>query len=147
MFAQLCDTGIPKFRHGRVLLATHVISLFRVDREWAIQFLLPLFEWGNSEAEARAARKGFLWSPRLYPPLMEWLKPAFLETAGHYAVLGQHREQHASLLMFAGLDRGDVFGARELAPAMQALPQDGLDHAADTFARAVDSAGDQRADY
>ena len=34
-----------------------------------------------------------------------------------------------------------------MARAMQALPQDALDHAANTFARAVDSAGDQRADH
>ena len=51
------------------------------------------------------------------------------------------------MLTFAGLDPGDVFGKRELALAMRALPQDALDHAADTFARAVDSAGDRRADY
>ena len=147
LFTQLCDTGVPKFRHGRVLLAIHVISLFRVDREWTTQFLLPLFEWENSEVEARSAWEGFLWSPRLYPPLMELLKPAFLETADHYAQLGRHREQYASLLTFAGLDPGDIFRRSELALAMRALPQDALDHAADTFSRAVDSAGDQKADY
>ncbi len=146
-FTRLCDTGMPKFRHGRVLLATHVISLFRVDREWTTRFLLPLFEWGNSEAEARAAWEGFLWSPRLYPPLMELLKPAFLATADRCAQLGRRRKQYASLLTFAGLDLGDTFGRRELALAMRALPQDALDHAADTFSRAVDSAGDRRAEY
>ena len=147
LFTQLCDTEVPKFQHGRVLLATHVISLFRVDPEWTIRFLLPLFEWGNSEAEARSAWEGFLWSPRLYPPLMELLKPAFLDTADHYAQLGRHREQYASLLTFAGLDPGDTFGRRELALAMRALPQDALDHAAGAVSRAVDSAGDRRADY
>ena len=81
VFTQLCDTGVPKFQYSRVLLATHVISLFRVDREWSTRFLLPLFEWENFEAEARSAWEGFLWSPRLHPPLMELLKPAFLETA------------------------------------------------------------------
>ena len=65
-FTQLCDTQVPKFRHGRVLLAAHVISLFRVDRGWTIQFMLPLFAWENSEVEARSAWEGFLWSPRLY---------------------------------------------------------------------------------
>ena len=147
VFTRLCDTEVPKFRHGRVLLATHVISLFRVDREWTIRYLLPLFEWEISEAEARAAWEGFLLSPRLYPPLMELLKPAFLSTADHYARLGRHREQYASLLTFAGLDSRDMFGKRELALAMRALPQDALDRAADTFSRAVDSAGDRRAEY
>ena len=36
-FTQLCDTETAKFRDGRVLLASHAISLFRVDRDWAIQ--------------------------------------------------------------------------------------------------------------
>ena len=147
VFTRLCDTGVQKFRHGRVLLATHAISLFRVDRDWTTRFLLPLFEWEISEAEARAAWEGFLWSPRLYAPLMELLKPAFLATAGHYARLGRHREQYPTVLTFAGLDPGDMFGKRELALAMRALPQDALDRAADTFSRAVDSAGDRRADY
>ena len=146
-FSLLCETETTKFRHGRVLLAAHVISLFRVDREWAAEFLLPLFEWENSKAEARAAWEGFLWSPRVHRPLMELLKPAFLDTANHYAELGRHREQYASLLTFIGLDPGDLFRTSELALAMHALPQQGLDRAADTFFRAVDSAGDQRAEY
>ena len=146
-FTQFCDTKIQKFRHGRVSLAAHIISLFRVDREWAIQFMLPLFEWGNSEVEARSAWEGFLWSPRLYRPLMELLKPAFLDTVNHYAQLGRHRKQYASLLTFVGLDPGDIFRNPELASATQALPQSALEYAAETFFRAVDSAGDQRADY
>ena len=146
-FTQLCDTQTPKFRHGRVLLAAHVISLFRVDREWAIQCMLPLFEWENSEVEARAVWDGFFSSPRLYRPVMEVLKPAFLDTANHYAQLGRHNEQYASLLTFVGLDPGDVFRNSELALAMRALPQGALEHAAETVARAVDGAGDQRADF
>ena len=77
-FTWLCDTEIQSFRHGRLLLAAHVISLFQVDREWTRQFILPLFEWRNSEMEACSAWEGFLWSPRLYDPLMEELKPTFL---------------------------------------------------------------------
>ena len=147
IFTQLCDTETPKFRHGRVLLAAHVISLFRVDREWAIQFLLPLFKWENSEVEARSAWEGFLRSPRLYYPLLEVLKPAFLDTANHYTQLGRHSKQYASLLTFVGLDPGDVFQNPELALATRVLPREALEHAAETFFRAVDSAGDQRADY
>lgn len=146
-FTELCDTRVDKLRHGRVLLAAHVITLFRVDREWATQHLLPLFDWRRSEAEARAAWEGFLWSPRLYRPLMEVLKPAFLDTASHYAELGKHDGQYASLLTFAALDRGDTFTISELASATRALPPDGLHDAAQTLVRAMEGAGDQRADY
>lgn len=146
-FTELCDIQMDKFRHGRVLLAAHVIALFRVDREWATQHLLPLFDWHRSEAEARAAWEGFLWSPRLYRPLMEVLKLAFLDTARHYAVLGKHDGQYASLLTFAALDPGDTFTIAELAGATRALPPDGLHDAAQSLVRAMEGAGDQRADY
>jgi len=147
IFAELCDARIKKFRHGRVLLAAHVIALFRVDRDWTMQYLLPLFDWQRAEAEARAAWKGFLWSPRLYRPLMEVLKPAFLDTARHYAALDKHDRQYASLLTFAALDSGDTFSTAELANATRALPRDGLRHAAQALVSALEGAGDQRADY
>lgn len=146
-FTELCDTRIDKFRHGRVLLAAHVIALFRVDGDWATQHLLPLFDWQRSEAEARAAWEGFLWSPRLYRPLMELLKPAFLDTARHYAALGEHDGQYASLLTFAALDPGETFTTAELAAATRALPPDGMHDAAQALVRALEGAGEQRADY
>lgn len=146
-FTELCDVRIGKFLNGRVLLAAHVIALFRVDRDWTTQHLLPIFDWRRSEAEARSAWEGFLWSPRLYHPLMELLKPAFLDTAQHYALLGKHDGQYASLLTFAALDPGDTFSIDELAGATRALPPDGLHHAAQSLVRALEGAGDQRADY
>ncbi|MGI6639094.1 MAG: anti-phage defense-associated sirtuin Dsr1 [Desulfobulbus sp.] len=146
-FTELCDTRIDKYRHGRVLLAAHVIALFRVDGDWTTRHLLPLFDWQRSETEARAAWEGFLWSPRLYRPLMELLKPPFLDTARHYAALGKHNGQYASLLTFAALDPGDTFTTAELAAATRALPPDGLHEAAQALVSALEGAGEQRADY
>ncbi|MFG8005027.1 anti-phage defense-associated sirtuin Dsr1 [Pseudomonas aeruginosa] len=146
-FTELCDPRIDMFRHGRVLLAAHIIALFRVDVDWATQNLLPLFDWRRSEAEARAAWEGFLWSPRLYRPLMEMLRTAFLETAHHYAALGKHDGQYASLLTFAALEPGDTFTTVELAVATRSLPPDGLHDAAQALVRALEGSGDHRADY
>ncbi|MEF8760397.1 MAG: anti-phage defense-associated sirtuin Dsr1 [Candidatus Accumulibacter sp. UW25] len=147
VFSELCDTGIARFKYGRLLLAAHVITLFRVDRKWAKQHILPLFDWRRSETEARAAWEGFLWSPRLYRPLMEELKSAFLETANHYTQLGKHSRQYASLLTFAALDPGDTFTTPELASAVRALPSEGLREAGEALTRALEGAGDQREDY
>lgn len=146
-FTELCDTRIDKFRHGRVLLAAHIIALFRVDQDWATQHPIPLFDWQRSEAEARAAWEGFLWSLRLYRPLMEVLKPAFLDTARHYAALGRYNAQYASLLTFAALDSGDTFTIAELAGATRALPPDGLRDAAQALVRALEGAGDRHVEY
>jgi len=147
IFTELCNTQIYKFRHGRVLLATHVIALYRVDREWATMHILPLFDWNRSTSEARSAWEGFLWSPRLYQPLMEALKGSFLDTAKHYESLGKHDGQYAALLTFAALDQGDTISIAEFAAATRALPADGLYDAAQALVRALEGAGDQRADY
>ena len=146
-FSRICETRVGKLRHGRVLLAAHVIALFRVDRDWAAQFVLPLFEWDCSEMEAKAAWEGFLWSPRLYPPLVEAFKHAFLDTANHYEKLGRHDVQYSSLLTFAAIDPGNVFTRCELAKATAALTQEGLNNAAETLVRALEGAGEQRAEY
>lgn len=147
IFTELCDTRIAKFRHGRVLLAAHALSLFRVDKAWSEQYLLPLLDWSRSEAEARAAWEGFLWSPRLYRPLMEAIKPAFLDTVSHYAQLGKHNEQFAAFLTFAALDPGDTFTREQLAAAIRALPAEGLRESAQALVRALEGAGDKRGNY
>jgi hypothetical protein len=78
---------------------------------------------------------------------MEALKPAFLETASHYATLGKHDGQYASLLTFAALDPGDTFTTGELAGATRALPADGLHDAAQALVRALEGTREQRAEY
>lgn len=147
IFTELCDTQVAKFRHGRVLLSAHALSLFRVDKAWSLQHLLPLLDWKRSRIEAQAAWEGFLWSPRLYRPLMEAVKPAFLDTVNHYAQLGKHNEQFAALLTFAALDPGDTFTIAQLATAIRALPSEGLRESAKALVRALEGAGDQREDY
>ncbi|WCE89389.1 SIR2 family protein [Pseudomonas syringae pv. actinidiae] len=146
-FTNICDSRIETFRHGRILLAAHVITLFRVDPDWVIEHLLPHFDWSLSRSEGRTVWQGFLWSPRLYRPLIEALKPAFLDTGRHYAELGKHGGQYVSLLTFAALDPRDTFTTFELAGAIHALPPEGLRYAANALVNALKGAGDQRLDY
>ena len=147
IFTELSDIKIDKFRHGRVILATHVIPLYRVDSEWATNFLLPLFGWQGLPLEARSAWEGFLRSPRLYRPFMTAIKMPFLETATHYEQLERHGEQYASLLTFAALDPGDTFTREELADATRRLPADGLKSSAQALVRALEGARDKREEY
>ena len=148
IFTDLCDPGERKFRHGRVLLAAHAVSLFRVDPDWTILRLLPFFSWEGEEAVA--AWKSFLWSPRFHRPLMKKLKTDFLAAATHYDMLleGQRGYQYAAryveMLTVAALERMDVFSKAECATATAALPPKGLAVAASTLSRAMDNAGDGR---
>ena len=146
-FTRICDTKLSNLRHGRVLLATSAIALFRVDPDWTTKNLLPLFEWKESPEQARLAWVGFLRSPRLYRPFLDAVKHPFLETAQHYTKLGPHKSHYSSLLTFAALHQEDVFTIAETRQATAALPQEGLDDAARTLLRGVRGAGSQAADY
>ncbi len=57
IFTALCDLQVDRYRHGRVLLGSRLITFFRVDRHWTEQHLLPLFGWSNP-VEAKAVWLG-----------------------------------------------------------------------------------------
>lgn len=145
-FTELCDVRVDRFRHGRVLLGSRLIALFRVDRPWVEQYLLPLFSWDNPD-EAKAVWEGFLWSPRLYPPLLIAFKLQLLESANHYADLGEHRQQFASFLTYAALGPTEGYSVDEFRSAIGALPQAGLAESAQALSQALEGAADQREDY
>lgn len=147
LFTQLCDVRVHRFRHGRVLLASRLIALFRVDRPWTEQYLLPLFDWTADPVQAKAAWEGFLWSPRLYGPLLIAFKPQFLETARHYSELGEHARQFAAFLTYAALGPIDGYTKEDLRDAFGALPQEGLQESAEALAQALEGAADQREEY
>ena len=147
VFTELCDLRIGKFRHGRVVLATRLVTLFRVDREWTVQHLVPLFDWQRSLSEAKAVWEGFFCSPRLYRPLMEVIKNSFLDTANHYEALGRHGEHYPAWLTYAALDLGDIFTTTQLRVATGGLPDRGLLRVADALADALKGAGGQRVEH
>lgn len=147
IFTALCDTQVLRFRHGRVILCAHLVSLFRVDREWTEHNLLPLFDWEREAPEARAAWEGFLWSPRLYLPLLMAFKPAFLKTAGHYAELGEHGRQFAAFMTYAALEPLDGYTASDFQAAFGMLPIEGLREAAQALSQAMEGVGEQREEY
>ena len=147
IFTQMCDTQIERFRHGRAVLASRLIALFRVDRSWTEQHLLPLFQWTENPIEAQIVWEGFLWSPRLYRPLLNAFRPQFIETASHYDDLGEFRQQYAAVLTYAALECTDKDEATEFQSAFNALPEEGLQEVARTLSQALESAGAQREDY
>ena len=148
IFTALRDPDVKNFRHGRVLLARRVITLFRVDREWTTEHLLPLFDW-RRPSEACALWQGFLLSPRLYPPLMEAIKRDFLTAAQHCDKLGRWSMQYSLFLAITALNQPDIFDRGELAKATASLPPDkGLYQTANTLVQALKSVNEQqRADY
>jgi hypothetical protein len=147
IFSRLCDVRVDRFRHGRVLLASRLIAMFRVDRAWTEQYLLPLFDWTADPIEGKAAWEGFLWSPRLYRPLLLAFKPHFLETARHYGELGEHARQFAGFLTYAALGPTDGYTVEDWRAAFAVLPQEGLEESAQALTQSLEGAADQREEY
>ena len=149
IFTEICDLKVPRFLHGRVVLASRVVPLFCADESWTRTHLLPLFDWQDFASEAPAMWQGFLWPAHMYPPLMEILEPAFLQTAGHYDKLGNSGSRYVYLLAFAALDQSSFFNKSELRRATRALPQKGLCETADALVSALESTDgpDQRAAF
>jgi hypothetical protein len=146
LFTKLCDVEVGQFCHGRLLLGAHLISLFRVDPIWTKQYLLPLFDWGNP-VDAIEVWEGFLWSPRLYPPLLLAFKSQFLDTAEHYNDLGENKGHFAAFLTYAALDSIEGFTADDFRSAFELLPQDGLEESAVALVQALEGAANQCEDY
>ncbi|MCG5541895.1 MULTISPECIES: anti-phage defense-associated sirtuin Dsr1 [unclassified Halorhodospira] len=146
VFTELCDVQVARFRHGRVLLGAHLIALFRVDRQWTEQCLLPLFSW-NNPAEAKGVWEGFLWSPRLYQPLLTAFKAQLLETANHYTDLVENRQKFSAFLTYAALGPIDGYTVDDFRSAVNALPLEGLEECAQALSQALEGAADQREDY
>jgi hypothetical protein len=147
LFTQLCDTQKEQFRHGRVLLASRLIALFRVDRSWTEPHLLQLFDWTRDPIEAKGVWEGFLWSPRLYQPLLIALKEPFLATATHYEELGEHGSQFAAFLTYAALVPLDGYKTKDFQAAIGSLPQEGLNEVARALVQALEAAGEKREEY
>jgi hypothetical protein len=64
-----------------------------------------------------------------------------LATATHYTQLGDYARQYTDFLTFAALELGDTFSAEEFAQVTSALPPEGLHHAEQALARALEGSG------
>ena len=83
----------------------------------------------------------------LVPAIFEVIKVPFLETAKHYDELGECGRQYATFLTFAALESHDIFTTTELKSATEALPEKGLQEAAQALVQALEGAGKQKAVY
>ncbi len=147
LFTLLCGTNKDHIRHGQVLLASQLTGLFRIDQAWTETHLLPLFDWSANPVEAQAVWNGFLWSPRLYSPLLIAFKVQFLATAHHYTELGEHGRHYATLLTYAALEQVETYTFQDFRDAIGALSEEGLHESLQALVEALKGAGEQREEY
>ncbi len=147
IFSKICNVRDNNLIHGRLLLASEAIALFRVDSEWSRKNLLPLFDWNGDRLEATAVWNGYFWSSRLYRPLLVELKHAFLETASHLKELDKHSNHFPALLVHVALDTPAVYSESELQQTFQKLDAKELQIALNALVNALDASGEQAAEF
>lgn len=147
LFTLLCEQQHHQYVNGRVLLASNLIALYRVDRAWTSTTLIPLMSWSEDVQEAKGLWEGFLWSPRLHPQLLLAIKPHLLATAAHYGELDAHASQFSAFLTYAALGPVAGYTTEEFRTAVAKLPPAGLEQVAQSLAQALGSASDKREEY
>lgn len=145
VFTRLASVEHMSYRHARVILAANLIPLYRVDKLWAETHLLPLFDWDHNEA--KHVWEGFLWSPRMYVPLLISIKEDFLETARHYSQLGEHKNQYIRFLTYVALNDLDGYALSDFVDLFDQLPQEALNEAADALVEYIRAHKDQSKEY
>ena len=145
IFSTLASLEHTSYRHGRVILAANLIPLYRVDKIWTETHLLPLFNWDNKEA--KNVWEGFLWSPRIYVPLLISIKEDFLETAHYYSQLGEYKNQYIRFLTFVALNNLDGYALSDFVDVFDELPQEALNEAAHALVDYIEANKDQREEH
>lgn len=148
LMSRICDADVEKFRNGRVVLARSVVALLAEDKEWAVSYMIPLFDWTNSEVEAVSVWTGFLNSPRGNPDLFFFLKEPFLEIREHLPEFDEeYREQFIRFLTIIGLSKSDTISDDEMRDIFGELDLQQLGIAAQTMSNAMEGAADKSAIY
>lgn len=137
-----------RFRHGKTIVAQHLIALYRVDPTWTRSNLLPLFDWNvEDKVIPKSVWEGFLISARIYPPLMSEIKDYFVDTAAHYDHLKETAARYVSVLTVMGLESIQGYSTEDFVKSFSVLPQDALNESVKTIYESIKSAGDRREHY
>ena len=144
-FSLLCSLDKSQYLSARIILGSHLVSLFRIDPQWTETKLLPLFNWEMEEA--RYMWLGFLRSPRLYLPLIEKLKPDILEAREHYSTMENQIENFSAFITYIALEKIAIFSDKEFRQLFSALPFDGLKRTAIVLCQRLESAGDKKNNF
>ena len=146
-FSMLCQESTVDYRHGRVLLAYHLLSLFDLDRDWALTTLIPRLSWENPE-EASAlwwgVTQGLTWRSAHSHPLLAAISGMLPDTAEQYTQLGAGIQSFAAFLTRMALVQPDTLSTYR--SAFEAMPLTGMEAAAKTLLEALENA-EQKEDF
>lgn len=137
LLTELCDRHEPLPIHAHVFLGRYAITLYRVDRGWTEEYLLPLFDWQQNEWGASALWSGFLWAARFYPDLFMQFWSSFVACSRHYAELGALGRQYVQLATLIAIERMDDFPSEDCATIFNSVPVEALPDALDWLENSI----------
>ncbi|WP_423206855.1 hypothetical protein E2974_18445 [Paracoccus yeei] len=142
------DANLSGLYYGRVVLASSVITLFRVDRDWTSNHLLQYFDWSQHPHQAMGIWTSFLHSPRLYWPLLDALKANFLSLPEHWEGMKDSiQHQYLSLITFAAMEPNGTFASTDFRNVFNRLSIASLSEVANMMFRAQQGAEEKRQNY
>ena len=142
LLSRVCHGTDAKYQNGRVILASRIASLYRVNSPWCVEHLVPRFSWEESEVEAAAAWGGFLWAPQIVPGLIEELGDSLLGAARHYEALEGHHPNYCAVLVHLATRMRDVFTPERVKEALVSMPDEGRLECVQALARTLDAKND-----
>lgn len=93
---------------ARVVIASQLAFFLAIDAQWAIAWILPLFDWGADPLRAQQAWHGYLVWGRSSDELLQNFLPYFVQTFAHVTELGKFRdkfcEELAAIAIFSEID-------------------------------------------
>lgn len=146
IYSKVCSEPSDIFDHGKLILASQIIALYRVDPEWTKSNLIPLFDWQADERMASIVWNGFLWAPRIYLPLIEIIKKPFLDTSSYLSLLEDGGRQYIQLFIYTALEQSSILTEDEVREVLEGLPVRSLGVAANTLSQAL-SASEQKEEF
>jgi hypothetical protein len=146
-FARICSSKADAMYLGKAVLSMHLISLYRVDRNWTSENLLPEFNWNNETNKAALLWSSFLFSSRLHQPLMKRLEQDFFECANHLSELGDATVSYADFVTFIALEAPQLLAKSKLRNCLHYLSRCELKTISLTALRLLQGASSRREEY
>lgn len=142
IFTKICTEDKEKFIYGKVILASSVLGLFRIDPQWTKEFIIPLFNWNGSRIETVAVWQGFLWNPRVNIPFLFEISDYLKLTVVHRSKLKSGIENYVRLITHIGVHKPEFITYREISMIVSQLNADELVNVADYLKGVIERAGD-----
>lgn len=106
---QMISSTSGSAAHIRIVLASQIHYFFSIDAQFALETLLPLFDWNVDALRAEQSWHGFLLWGRLQPGLLEALLPHFTDALRNIAKFPKEMRsklsESAAVVVVYGIDQ------------------------------------------